>query len=259
MKFGRSAVENKGWAWWLACAMGLCLLTGAIAYWSSIWFAPAVRIAPAGSLSDQSGPVNLGQAQGLFGQVPASAPIQVVAAAPSNIKVLGIVAAGAKGSAILAIDGKPAKVYAVGDKVDGENLLLGVDARQVTLGASGKTNKQFLPVPVKPELSVLTQGATKTGVNGSSSGTGVSSGIPPNNAPFGANAQTQSLPTANAPISPPPASIITPPPPVSPQPPSSGMAPGTQATGLPSSSTWANPVPNTGVNLPSPSGQTGSQ
>jgi general secretion pathway protein C len=206
MKFRRPTVENKGWTWWLGFALSLCLLFGAIAYWASIWLAPAVRIAPAGSLSDQSGPMNLAQAQGLFGQVTIVAP-PVSVAAPSNIKVQGILAAGQKGSAVLTIDGKPGKVFMLGDKVDGQLKLIAVDVRQVTLGQDGTTARQTLPAPVKADISVLTQGAAK------SQGGGTTPSSSPGSGPFQAPGFS---PNPGNPMTPPPSSMLSPPPIISP-------------------------------------------
>ena len=235
MKFRRPTVENKGWAWWLGCALSLCLLLGAIAYWASIWLAPAVRIAPAGTLSDQTGPLNLRQAQGLFGQVAVVAP-QVIVAASSSIKVVGILAAGQKGSAILAIDGKPGKVYMLGDKVDTQLKVISVDGRQVTLGREGSAMRQTLAAPPKAEISILTQGPNKSGASGGTT-TGASPFQIPGNAP---------TPNPMSPIAPPPPAIISPPPVINP-----GQG-GNVVNGLPPQG--ANPsVPtNPGVSLPTP-------
>jgi general secretion pathway protein C len=204
MKFRRPTVENEAWTWWLGCALSLCLLLGAIAYWASIWLAPAVRIAPAGTLSDQSGPLNLGQAQGLFGQVASATP-QVVAAAQSNIKVVGILAAGQKGSAILAIDGKPGKVYMLGDIVEGQLKVISVDVRQVTLGQDGTTARQALAAPPKAQISVLTQGPAKAA--GGANGTGTPN-LPTSTPPvpgFGLGAGT----SPTSPITPPPSTSMS--------------------------------------------------
>jgi general secretion pathway protein C len=232
MKLRRPTVENRGWAWWIGCALSLCLLLGAIAYWASIWLAPAVRIAPAGTLSDQSGPLNLAQAQGLFGQVVSAAP-QVVEAAASNIKVIGILAAGQKGSAILTIDGKPGKVYLLGDRVDGQLKLIAVDLRQVTLGQAGNNIRQTLAVPPKADISVLTNGPGKTAT---ASGT-----LAPG--PFQLPGSSQ-LPTPMSSLNPPPP-IVSPPPIQNPGP---GNNPGgTQPPGI-------NPglLTNPGVSTPAP-------
>jgi general secretion pathway protein C len=140
-------------------ALGMSLFCGIIAYWASIWLAPSVRIAPAGSLSDQSGPINMSLAQGLFGKVPSAAPV-VVTTSSSTVKVLGIVAAGLKGAAVLSIDGKPAKVYLLGDLVDGNLKLLAVEKQKVILGNDDKASRQSLAVPAIPEVSLLTRGAT---------------------------------------------------------------------------------------------------
>ncbi len=235
MKFRRPTVENKGWTWWLGCALSLCLLLGAIAYWASIWLAPAVRIAPAGALSDQTGPLNMGQAQGLFGQVPMAAP-QVIVAASSNIKVVGILAAGQKGSAILTIDGKPGKVYMLGDKVDGQLKVISVDVRQVTLGQEGSATRQTLAAPPKAEISILTQGSSKSGVNSSA---------PPGSSPFQVQGNAPA-PNPMSPITPPPPAIISPPPVINPGP-SSNIV-----NGLPPQGTNPSVPTNPGVSLPTP-------
>jgi general secretion pathway protein C len=235
MKFRRPTVENRGWTWWLGCTFSLCLLLGAIAYWASIWLAPAVRIAPAGSLSDQSGPTNLTQAQGLFGQMVTAAP-QAAVAAPSNIKVLGVLSAGQKGSAILTVDGKPAKVYMLGDTVEGQLKVISVDFRQVTLGQDGSKARQTLAAPPKSEISVLTQGlakATSAGGAAPSPG-GVQNPLP------------GSIPTPTSPITPPPSSILTPPPVIIPG--SGGIAPG----GIPPQPGNPNMGGNPGISMPSP-------
>ncbi len=235
MKFRRPTVENKGWTWWLGCALSLSLLLGAIAYWASIWLAPAVRIAPAGTLSDQTGPLNLGQAQGLFGQVAVAAP-QVTVAASSNIKVVGILAAGQKGSAILAIDGKPGKVYMLGDQVDAQLKVISVDVRQVTLGQDGSMTRQTLAAPPKAAISILTQGPSKAGATGGA-GLGASPFQVPGNAP-----------TSNpmSAITPPPPAIISPPPVINPGP------GGNVVTGLPPQGTNPSVPTNPGVSLPAP-------
>ena len=227
MKFRRPTVENKGWTWWVGCTLSLCLLLGAIAYWASIWLAPAVRIAPAGSLSDQSGQINLGPAQGLFGQIVTAAP-QIAVAPSSNIKVLGILAAGQKGSAVLAIDGKPGKVYMLGDTVDGQLKLVSVDIRQITLGQDGGTNRQTLAAPPKSEVSILTQGPSKASGSASPSATPGAFQVP------GAG----QAPNPSNPITPPPASMLSPPPVINPgimTNPSTPMPPpnGTPPTGAP--------------------------
>ena len=215
MKLRRPTVENKGWAWWLTSALALGLLVGAMTYWASIWLAPPVRIAPAGALSDQSGPLNIGLAKDLFGRPVVAGPA-VVAAVSSNIKVVGIIAAGPRGSAILSIDGKPGKAFAVGDKVDGRLTLLGVDARQVSLGEEGKSARQSLSVPAVAEVSVLTRGPAggSTGATGQASPGSPAPGMPPG--------------SPGAPLAPPPASF-TPPASI----PVQQTAPGTPSAGLP--------------------------
>ncbi len=207
MKFRRQTVENRGWAWWVVTSLALGLLLGAVTYWASLWLAPPVRIAPAGALSDQSGPLNVSLAKNLFGQVVV-ANTQVASPVSSNVKVLGIIAAGPRGSAILSVDGKPGKAFAVGDKVDGEQRLLSVDARQVSLGNASGASRQTLAVPAAHDISLLSRGPAA-----GASGAG---GTAP--APAPAPAPPAVFPGSGTPTSPltPPPTTFTPPPAIAP-------------------------------------------
>ncbi len=209
MKFRRPVVENKGWAWWLASALALCLLVAVVTYWASIWLAPPVRIAPAGTLSDSSGPTNLAPARSLFGQLPPAAAARDAAPVSSNIRVLGILAAGPRGSALLSVDGRPGKAHAVGDLVDGKLRVLAIDAREVRLGDDQGGLRQSLPAPARADLAVLTRGpapaaGNPTGAPGSTPA-GPASVVP--TAPPGPN--TGTVPPAAA-FSPSPSTSITP-------------------------------------------------
>jgi hypothetical protein len=108
-------IASLGWAAWLATLVATACLCAVLAYWFMQIAAPRAPIGPA-----LSGPANrdrpdLTAAGSLFGTPPRAQ----AAAAPvlGNVQVLGVVAAGRLGSAILIVDGKPARSFAVGDSI----------------------------------------------------------------------------------------------------------------------------------------------
>jgi hypothetical protein len=67
----------------------------------------------------------------------------------SNIQVSGVFAAGADSSAVLVVDGKPARVYLLGQEVSPGTSLESVRPDGVTLsGAGGKQDVRIPPRPV---------------------------------------------------------------------------------------------------------------
>jgi general secretion pathway protein C len=64
----------------------------------------------------------------------------------SRFVLVGVVASGARGAALIAVDGKPAKPYSVGSTVGDTFVLQSVQARQAVLGkgaaGSGATQGQ---------------------------------------------------------------------------------------------------------------------
>jgi general secretion pathway protein C len=87
-------------------------------------------------------------AQGLFG-VQSGA----VTAAPSNLVVTGILAAGRLGSALIAVDGKPARAYHVGEELSPGQKLVAVRGNSVFLEtAAGRAE---LAGPPQASLAIL--------------------------------------------------------------------------------------------------------
>jgi general secretion pathway protein C len=76
----------------------------------------------------------------LFANPPAAdAPVQQAAAA-SRFKLLGVIAGaddGARGWAVLSVDGKPARTIEVGGAVDGDWVVQTVARRRVDIGPAG--------------------------------------------------------------------------------------------------------------------------
>ena len=72
----------------------------------------------------------------------------------SRFKLLGVAAprqgGDRNGLALIAVDGKPARSYAVGSAVDGDILLQSVHARGARLGAKGSSPQVSLELPALP-------------------------------------------------------------------------------------------------------------
>ena len=72
----------------------------------------------------------------------------------SRFKLLGVAAprrgGDRNGLALIAVDGKPARSFAVGAAVDGEMLLQSVHARGAQLGARGAAAQVTLELPALP-------------------------------------------------------------------------------------------------------------
>jgi len=168
-----SSISPVGWPAWLATVVGFALVCGVLAYWGVQLLAPTSPVAPSAAAQAPSALPDLGRAARLFG-----AGADAAAAGParaSNIVVVGVLAAGARGSAILAVDGKPAKAYGVGDRiVDAQRVLL-VRPDAVVIGGQGVRSE--LPAPPRPDPALLAgAGRTPAGAMPSSQG---APGLPP--------------------------------------------------------------------------------
>ncbi len=128
---------------------------GSAAYWVLKW--PAPNDTPRVSTAEPSAPpidsAKVAQLLG-FNPVGASAPTPSVAVA-SRYKLIGVIAQGQQsGSALIAIDGKPAKPYRVGEVVGDDVVLLSVRAQGATLGPNQKgaasVTLELPPLPGTP-------------------------------------------------------------------------------------------------------------
>lgn len=151
--------DRTRWTSLAASFLSAAVLCGVIAYWAMILSAPRIAIAPAGSLIDRGAPSDLGPAQRLFGQIAGAAASSATAA--SNITVIGIVVSSRNGSAILVVDGKPARPVGVGEEVEPGLKLTSVSATEVVLERDGV--KLRLPAPAGADPEVLTRGADPAG------------------------------------------------------------------------------------------------
>ena len=112
------------------------------AYWGIRIFTPAPIAAPPPlpppPLRD---PDPMASAR-MFGKV------DVVQAVASNVQALGIFSAGKDSSAVLVVDGKPARVYLIGQEVAPGMKLVSVTSELVVLEAGG--GRQEVRLPARP-------------------------------------------------------------------------------------------------------------
>lgn len=203
MRFKRT-VASRRWTPLAASLAMFALLCATIAYWALQLLSPAVPIAPAGSLADQRDAPDLVAAGRLFG-MPVGGRGAAQVAVASNIQVLGVAASEVRGSAVLAVDGKPPKAYMVGDAVGADAKLVEVRSDAAIIERNGA--RVELAAPQRPSVATLTSGPART----DASPAAVASPVP------------------TAPPVPPP-SVAAPPPPQPGPGPINGRSPGLPAT-----------------------------
>jgi general secretion pathway protein C len=96
----------------------------------------------------------------MLGAAPAPVAAAVITPeAGSRFRLLGVMAPKAKGAnavpsaqgvALIAVDGKPAKAYAVGARLDGELVLQSVSLRTASIGPAKGTSAVMLELPPLP-------------------------------------------------------------------------------------------------------------
>jgi general secretion pathway protein C len=130
-------------------------LCAIVAGWALQLLAPRAPIAPGGAVAQAQAPVDLRQAGLLFGGAPSVAG-NTAPPPPSNILVTGVLAAGPSGVALLAIDGKPARPFHVGERVSEGLAVVSVSADTVELDRGGVAVR--LPAPARGSIAILTSG-----------------------------------------------------------------------------------------------------
>jgi general secretion pathway protein C len=131
------------------------LLCATLAYWSLQLFAHRSPVAPAGAVAQAPAPIDLAQASRLFGGATAAPTV----AAAVNIQVVGVVAAGRSGIALLSIDGRAARPFQVGQPVADGVVLATVEPGTVQIEQRGQLLD--LPAPARGSLTVLSSGANR--------------------------------------------------------------------------------------------------
>jgi len=144
------------WVRLTACLVWAILALSAV-YWS---FKLLVRPSgmPAHALLVATDQAARGDPLRLFAAPPQLAAAPVVPQASSRFKLLGVMApkapvdegVPAHGLALIAVDGKPARAFPVGSRVDGEWVLQSVSARTASIGPEGGAVVARLEVPALP-------------------------------------------------------------------------------------------------------------
>ena len=177
---------------------GLC---GVIASWALDLLSPHAPIAPASAIGQAQPPTSLGPAGSLFGASP-QATTAAVTQAPSNVQVSGVLAGGPNAVALLAVDGKPAKPFGIGDTVSDGLTVTAISADSVTLDRRGQAVK--LSAPARSSLAVLNSAPPTPAPNGAGMQTMPGSGAPMTPIPQGQpDASNRPLPPAGAAAAPP--------------------------------------------------------
>lgn len=139
---------------WLALGIWALVAASAVFWGSRLLVKPAPAPAHATTVSATS--ALRGDPVRLFGEDVR--PVQAAAAAPvvpvdTRFKLVGVVAArqpAQGGIALIAVDGKPARAYRVGATVEGETVLLAVNARGADLGPRAGAPSVALQIPAMP-------------------------------------------------------------------------------------------------------------
>jgi len=209
MRIKRTVASSR----WTPLAVSLAmsaLLCATIAYWALQWLAPAVPIAPAGSLSDRQDTPDLVAAVPLFG-LPVGGRAAGPDAALSNIRVLGVAASTVRGSAVLSVDGKPPRAYMVGDAVTAEATLAEVRSDAAVIERSGMRFE--LAAPQRPSVAILSAGPARSEATASAP----AASAPAASVPVTAPAQTPAQPAVSVTAPAQPAAAAAAPPPAPPE------------------------------------------
>ena len=129
------------------------VLAGAVA-WGLPLFTRSTPVPTGASLATAAPPAGAGLAR-LLGQTPAAPVVeQAQVVADNRFQLLGVVApqqAGARGLALISVDGKPARAVGVGRELEPGLRLLRVGHRQVELGAAAGAPALTLTLPALAE------------------------------------------------------------------------------------------------------------
>jgi general secretion pathway protein C len=131
-------MKNK-WLMRLITALLWALATASVVYWGlRLGGAGATRTAPAATAHNApagDASARLAAMARVLGASPITEAAPVVSA-PNRFALLGVVAQGSRGAALLVIDGKPARPIRVGSQLEEGLLLQSVGPRHVVLAAS---------------------------------------------------------------------------------------------------------------------------
>jgi general secretion pathway protein C len=136
-----TSLDQTPWPARLSSFALAALAAASVVYWGLRWSEPVSAPRADGDWTSES-PIDTGRVAQLLGAsaAPAGDDEAAPAANPAGrYKLIGVIAQGRHsglGSALIAIDGAPAKPYKVGDKLSDELVLQSVSKRGAALGPS---------------------------------------------------------------------------------------------------------------------------
>ena len=137
---------------WLAFA--ICASVGiGLFFWGTKFFVPGARSsADAGVTTSALVPLGDLPPSRVVDPPPDPAPAAVLAPENSRFQLVGVIAPGdsnlgAQGAALVAIDGKPAQVFKVGDMLESDWILQAIQARSVSIRPRAGTASILLDLP----------------------------------------------------------------------------------------------------------------
>lgn len=137
------------------------LVAAAAVFWTLRLSASSIPVPAATTLAGTPAPsaADLGRLLGVRAPVGAAAPAPAPDVA-ARFRLTGVVAAGRRegaGVALIAIDGKPARAYRVGDRLDAQLVLQSVALRSARIGGTdgAQVFALELPPPTPPATGTL--------------------------------------------------------------------------------------------------------
>lgn len=165
------------------------LIWGAVAlsaaYWGLRWFGKPMAVPPGTTPATMDTTLRGDLSRLLSGPAPAEgapeAPAEQTALA-GRLQLLGVVApryeGGQTGVALLVLDGKPARAYKIGQRVDGDLMVQAITQRNVQIGPQDGPPSVTLDLPLMPAAATGTL-APATGIEAPAPVSPVSRYTPP--------------------------------------------------------------------------------
>ena len=140
------------------CAFVIWALVAAIAVFWGLRLGARAPETPTNAVAAGDSPALRGDLTRLLGAPPvAAAQVEITPEAASRFKLVGVMApkgsaaarsnSNARGVALIAVDGKPPKAYAVGARLDGELVLQSVSLRTASIGTAQGASAMKLELP----------------------------------------------------------------------------------------------------------------
>lgn len=140
------------------CAFVIWALVAAIAVFWGLRLGARAPETPPNAVAAGDSPALRGDLTRLLGAPPvAAAQVEITPEAASRFKLVGVMAPkgaaaatanpNARGVALIAVDGKPPKAYAVGSRLDGELVLQSVSLRTASIGTAQGASAMKLELP----------------------------------------------------------------------------------------------------------------